>query len=240
MANLSGTALQEYRRSQLQPELLSHLYPDKYPFPTPVVKFAPQAAQMVNYASQVPYQPNPSTYQWQPPGGAAWEQYLQQGTDMLLGTPTGHQSDIRRKVGNMQNWWQEMGERDLGVGAYQGQATNPLSQLQYQLGQQYNPNAVTGAFQGYDFGHMMQMRNRGIADVLNQRAAQMGVKGAYGGVIDQAQRARETMAEQALAAYRPQAWQAQQQASQQTQQLLAALQQMEFETERTMAESKTI
>ena len=146
---------------------------------------------------------------------------------------TGHVAKRKwyRKYRSWAEFW-----RDTTQGALYGLngtgPTDPLAQLQNQLMAQYQDQAAKGAtnFQDkYNFGGMVDARNQGMAQALRQRAAGMGVQGGYQGTIDAATQARQTLVNQSMAAYRPMAYQAQQQIQTDTDQLINAISQADYE-----------
>lgn len=140
-----------------------------------------------------------------------------------------------RKYRNWAEWW-----RDTTTSALYGingtNATDPLAQLQTQLMSQYELTKPSTAFsQDYDFGKMIDARNRALATALRQRAAGMGVQGGYQGAIDSAQAARNTLVSQSLSTYRPMAYQASQQIQNDTDKLVEAMAQADFEGRKSIA-----
>ncbi len=142
-----------------------------------------------------------------------------------------------RKYRGWAEWWRNTAQSSLygygGTGP-----TDPLAQLQNQLAAQYQEQAAKGAANfssNYEFGGMINARNQGMAQALRQKAAGMGVQGAYQGTMDAATQARQTLVNQSMAAYRPIAYQAQQQIQGNTDELLNALAQANFEGQKTIA-----
>jgi len=144
--------------------------------------------------------------------------------------PTKHVSSKYwyRKYRRWSDFWRESTKGALGYGDYD--ATDPLAQLQQGLLSQYDQNALSGAFNmgTQDFSNLIGARNQGLSAALQQQGARLGIGDAFMGVADVANRARTTMAERSLAAYRPQAYTAQQQLGDQTSQLLTAIAQSEM------------
>lgn len=153
-------------------------------------------------------------------------------SDALGAVDTGHVKKKRwyRKYRRWAEAWRGIGGGALGTGDFE--ATDPLAQLQNQLtsaveqGTAFDPN--------YDIKGMVDARQQSLAAALRQRSAALGLGNALGGITDEAMRARETLASMSMAAYRPQAFQAQQGLDDQTAELLQALAQAQFETEATV------
>ena len=124
--------------------------------------------------------------------------------------------------------------RDTAAGALTdkyGTPTDPLAQLQQQLYQQYtNLSSTTPYNENYDFSKLINARNMGSGAMLQQRAAGIGVQNAYQPAMDYAQRARQTLIDQSLAAYRPQAYQQNQAYQNNQDQLMEALAKADYET----------
>lgn len=158
--------------------------------------------------------------------------------DTLASIPTKHYSNKKwyRKYRNWAGSWREIAKGSLGLGGYE--AMDPLSRLQGELGGNVSEEDFINALtEDYDFTKDISARDVGLNKYLRQQAAQMGVENAYAGVGGVAQRARSTLADTSLAAYRPQAYQTQQQLQDQTQQLLTSIAQAEFESDKAIAEA---
>jgi len=170
------------------------------------------------------------------PGTSGTVGYQSPG-NLNLSTPwdeyTKLHSSKRKWYRQYRNWadaWRTYTQQALGMGGRD--ALDPLAQLQRQLGEYIDPARIGQIFsQNYDFDPMVGAQQQALGSALQQRAAAMGLGGAFGGVMEEAHRARSSMASQSLAAYRPQAWQAQQEIQGHTSQLLDALARAEFEAE---------
>lgn len=125
--------------------------------------------------------------------------------------------------------------RDVAGGALLGTSTtaptDPLAQLQQQLLGKYEATKVSTAFApNYDFKALINARNKGGAAQLQQKAAGMGMANIYQPTIDAASQARQTLVNQSMAAYRPQAYAQNQAYQNQQDQLLEALAKAQTET----------
>jgi hypothetical protein len=144
-----------------------------------------------------------------------------------------------RKYRSWADYW-----RDTTKGAMFGMSgsapTDPMAQLQQQLLTQYQteksktPNVYDP---NYNFGGMINAQQQGMSAALRQRAAGLGLTDVYQPSINAAARSRQTLADQAMAAYRPQAWQANQQMQQSQDQLLTAMAQADFESRKAVEAS---
>lgn len=133
-------------------------------------------------------------------------------------------------------YWREGTEEAMGYG--KGPATDPLAQLQTALMGKVDMNQIQNGYsQGYDPSGLVGAQNKAMAATLNQRAAGMGVGGAYDAVMNASNSSRQTLINQAMAAYRPQAYEAQQQLTQNSDQLLQAIQQANLEAQKSLAAS---
>jgi hypothetical protein len=153
-------------------------------------------------------------------------------TDALSGIATKHvkKKYWYRKYRRWAEAWRDIAGGALGTGDFE--ATDPLAQLQQQLTGAVSTDKTFD--QNYNFSGMLNARQKSLATALHQRGAALGLGNALGGIADEAQRARSTLASMSLAAYRPMAFQAQQQLDDQTAELLQALAQAQFETEATI------
>jgi hypothetical protein len=122
-------------------------------------------------------------------------------------------------------------KEELGLtGDYE--ALDPLVRLQQQLQQEYqnyqiqdNQNLIN---------QMFQNRNQSLNNLLSAQSAALGTPGLYQGVMGASEASRDTLASQARAAYKPMEAAMEQQYQAQNQQLLAALQQLQAQTEATV------
>lgn len=136
-----------------------------------------------------------------------------------------------------QDWYKNLVGSSLGLGKFSGAPLDPLAQLQQQLQEQYDPGYLNNLTGQQDFSSLLRQRNQALETQLQQRAAGMGVQGAYAGVIGQQEKARQALSARAQAAYNPMALQMQKQMQTQTDQLLNAINQAELESERLYATS---
>ncbi len=151
------------------------------------------------------------------------------------------QAQQRAETPQEKTWaWQEyyrtLTGSSLGLGLFD-EALDPLARLQQQLQGEYNPNFMNSMTGDQGFGQMVAQQQRPVINQLRGRAASMGVEGAYEGLIGEQQKARDSLAAQAQAAYAPQAYQQQQQYQGATDQLLSAINQAEINAERLFATS---
>lgn len=126
------------------------------------------------------------------------------------GLDYGHHGNRKwyRKYRSWADYWRTTTEGAL-FGLKGGAPTDELSQLQQQLFAQYqadklkNPEAFNP---NYNFTNLIGARQKGLTQALNQRAAALGIGDVFQGSMDIATRSRETLANQAMATYRPTAW----------------------------------
>jgi hypothetical protein len=152
--------------------------------------------------------------------------------------PTKHVSKKKwyRKYRAWADYWRTVAQSSLGQGGFE--AMDPIARLQNQLGREISEEDFVNALTAdYNFDPDIRAREAGLSKYLRQQSAALGVEGAYAGIESADQRARNALASQALAAYRPQAYQAQQQFQDQAQQLLTSIAQAEFEADRATTEA---
>lgn len=130
--------------------------------------------------------------------------------DAYAGLDYGHHGNRKwyRKYRSWADYWRTTTEAAL-FGLNGGAPTDELSQLQRQLYSQYQFDKLTTpeAFNpNYNFTNLIGARQKGLTQALNQRAAALGIGDAFQGSMDIATRSRETLVNQAMAAYRPTAW----------------------------------
>lgn len=122
-------------------------------------------------------------------------------------------------------------KEELGLtGEYE--ALDPLVRLQELLQQQYNNYQIQNN-QGL-VDQMFQGRNQSLNNLLQAQSAAMGTPGLYQGVMGANEASRDTLMNQARAAYKPLESAMEQQYQAQNQQLLATLQQLQAQTEATV------
>ena len=132
------------------------------------------------------------TYQYQEPDMAATNAAVNAD---FADTSYAHEKNKRwyKKYRSWADYWRTTAEGAL-VGTSATQPTDPLAQLQKQLLGQYEKTKTNEPYAAnFDFGGMINARNQGSASILNQRAAGMGVQGAYQPTVDAASRARQTL-----------------------------------------------
>lgn len=111
-------------------------------------------------------------------------------------------------------------------------ALDPVVQLEQQLEDRYR-NYQMQQNQGL-MNQMFQGRNQALNNMLQAQSAAMGTPGLYQGVIGANEASRDTLMNQAKAAYKPIQSAMEQQYEQANQQLLATLQQLQAQTEATV------
>jgi hypothetical protein len=122
-----------------------------------------------------------------------------------------------------------------GMGARPGEAaTDPLSRLRQTLQQPgWMQQGQFGAG-GTNLAQVIGAQQQAARNVLQQRAAGMGVQGAYAGVLGQQERTRQALIERSQAAYEPMRYQAETQYLDQQRAALAALSQNETDMSTSM------
>ena len=113
-----------------------------------------------------------------------------------------------RKYRSWADYWRDTTKGAL-FGMNGGAPTDQLAQLQGQLLSQYQADKLKNPVAynpNYNFTNLIGARQKGLTQALNQRAAALGVGDVFQGSMDAATRSRETLANQAMATYRPEAW----------------------------------
>jgi hypothetical protein len=134
------------------------------------------------------------------------------------------------------NYWRTGMSKSMGYGAGgEAAATDPLSKLQFALTNQFDMGKLKNTFdQNYDASGLVNSRNQGLAAMLRQQAAGMGVSGAYDATINNASNARQTLIDKSMAAYRPDAYQQQQTLSSNADQLLQSIQMANLDAQKSL------
>jgi len=134
------------------------------------------------------------------------------------------------------DYWRTGMSNALGYGAGgEDAATDPLSRLQFALSKQVDIDKLNNTFdQNYDATGLINSRNQGLAAILRQQAAGMGIRDAYEPVISNTTNARQTLIDKSLAAYRPEAYQNQQKLSANADQLLQSIQLANTEAQQSL------
>jgi hypothetical protein len=140
--------------------------------------------------------------------------------------------DYRKWAG----YWRTGMSNSMGYGAGgEEAATDPLSKLQFALTNQVDMGKIKNTFdQNYDASGLVNSRNQGLAAMLRQQAAGMGVNGAYDATINNASNARQTLIDKSMAAYRPEAYQQQQTLSSNADQLLQSIQMANLDAQKSL------
>jgi len=134
------------------------------------------------------------------------------------------------------DYWRTGMSNSMGYGAGgEAAATDPLSKLQFALTNQVDMGKIKNTFdQNYDASGLVNSRNQGLAAMLRQQAAGMGVSGAYDATINNASNARQTLIDKSMAAYRPEAYQQQQTLSSNADQLLQSIQMANLDAQKSL------
>jgi hypothetical protein len=134
------------------------------------------------------------------------------------------------------DYWRTGMSESLGYGeGGEEAATDPLSKLQFALTNQVDMGKLKNTFDpNYDASGLVNSRNQGLAAMLRQQAAGMGVSGAYDATINNASNARQTLIDKSMAAYRPEAYQQQQTLSSNADQLLQSIQMANLDAQKSL------
>lgn len=140
--------------------------------------------------------------------------------------------DYRKWAG----YWRTGMSNSLGYGTGgEAAATDPLSKLQFALTNKVDMDKLKNTFDpNYDATGLINSRNQGLAAMLRQQAAGMGVSGAYDATITNASNARQTLIDKSMAAYRPDAYQQQQTLSSNADQLLQSIQMANYDAKQAL------
>ena len=158
------------------------------------------------------------------------------GVKFMAGLTGGNKDRWYRDYRKWADYWRKGMGTSLGYGkGGEAAATDPLSMLQFALSNKVDMGKIDNTFDpNYDATGLINGRNQGLAAMLRQQAAGMGVSGAYDATINNASNARQTLIDKSMTAYRPDAYQQQQTLSANADQLLQSIQMANFDAQKSI------